>query len=224
MANFFRPSSYAVMVSPDLKHAWINIPKNASSFCQKVFDDNGWTMCHTDDLVDGILSANSIKKIVVLRDPVQRWISGFAQCMMDHNVDGILEILDKPAFWDTVFFNPIYDDHTEYQHRFIGNAENIKYIKIQDKGPKLQQQDTNRFYRDLSEYVRSTGGTSEFQFWKEPTNPADNDENKFAIYTKIHAILKERKDYQKKLRSLHIKDYTLFERFERFTTNENSTN
>ena len=65
------------MISPNLNHAWVNIPKNCSSFIQKVLDDNGWIMVK-HDLVDSILSSSSIEKIVVLRDPLQRWISGFA--------------------------------------------------------------------------------------------------------------------------------------------------
>jgi hypothetical protein len=71
-------------------------------------------------------------------------------------------------------FNPVFDDHTEYQHRFIGAAQNVKYINIQ-KTQDLQYTDPNRFYRDLTAFIRSAGGTSEFQYWKEPTNPAEND-------------------------------------------------
>jgi hypothetical protein len=218
MSNFFRPTSYAVMVSPGLTHAWINIPKNCSSFCQKVFDDNGWTMCHTDDLVDGILLAHTIKKIVVLRDPVERWISGFSQGMIDSNVEDVLDLLDNPAFWQTLRFNPVFDDHTEYQHRFIGAAQNVKYINIQNRTQDLQYTDPNRFYRDLTAFIRSAGGTSEFQYWKEPTNPAENDPGKFAIFNKLHAIIKERKEYYNILKNAHSKDYELYNTLTKFET------
>jgi hypothetical protein len=206
------------MVSPGLTHAWINIPKNCSSFCQKVFDDNGWTMCHTDDLVDGILLAHTIKKIVVLRDPVERWISGFSQGMIDSNVEDVLNLLDNPAFWQTLRFNPVFDDHTEYQHRFIGAAQNVKYINIQNRTQDLQYTDPNRFYRDLTAFIRSAGGTSEFQYWKEPTNPAENDPGKFAIFNKLHAIIKERKEYYNILKNAHSKDYELYNTLTKFET------
>ena len=218
MSNFFRPKSYAVMVSPGLTHAWINIPKNASSFCQKVFDDNGWTMCHTDDLVDGILLAHTIKKIVVLRDPVERWISGFAQCMIESNTEDVLNLLDNPAFWQTLRFNPVFDDHTEYQHRFIGAAQNVKYINMQTRTQELQYTDPNRFYRDLTAFVRSAGGTSEFQYWKEPVNPAENDPEKIAIFKKLHAIIKEHKGYYHILKNAHSKDYELYNTLTKFET------
>src|SRR5210317_2132459 len=123
---FFRPKHYAVMINPGFTHAWINIPKNASSFCQKVFDDNGWTMCNTDDLVDGILSAHTIKKIVVLRDPVQRWISGFAETYGYWNTDNahtrrldldkIDKLLENDVFWELIYNNPVMCSHTELQH------------------------------------------------------------------------------------------------------------
>ena len=218
MSNFFRPAAYAVMVSPGLTHAWINIPKNCSSFVQKVLDDNGWTMCHTDDLVDGILLAHTIKKIVVLRDPVERWISGFAQCMADHHTPHVLDLLDNHAFWQTLRFNPVFDDHTEYQHRFIGAAQNVKYINMQSRNTENIISDPNRFYRDLTEFVRNADGTSEFQYWKEPTNPAENDPEKFAIFKKLHAIIKEHKDYYIILKNAHSKDYELFNTLQKFET------
>ncbi len=218
MSNFFRPSSYAVMVSPDLKHAWINIPKNASSFCHTVFTNNGWTMCHADDLVDGILLAHTIKKIVVLRDPVERWISGFAQCMADHHTKDVLDLFDNPAFWHTVRINPIFDDHTEYQHRFIGTAQNITYINMQSRNIDNVISDPNRFYRDLTAFVRSFGGTSDFQYWQELTNPAENDLEKITIYNKLRAIIKENEDYYNILKNVHSKDYELFNTLQKFET------
>jgi len=218
VSNFFRPSSYAVMVSPDLKHAWINIPKNASSFCHTVFTNNGWTMCHADDLVDGILLAHTIKKIVVLRDPVERWISGFAQCMADHHTKDVLDLFDNPAFWHTVRINPIFDDHTEYQHRFIGTAQNITYINMQSRNIDNVISDPNRFYRDLTAFVRSFGGTSDFQYWQELTNPAENDLEKITIYNKLRAIIKENEDYYNILKNVHSKDYELFNTLQKFET------
>jgi hypothetical protein len=218
VSNFFRPSSYAVMVSPDLKHAWINIPKNASSFCHTVFTNNGWTMCHEDDLVDGILLAHTIKKIVVLRDPVERWISGFSQCMTDSPHKDLLELLDNNAFWHTVRINPVFDDHTEYQHRFIGAAQNVKYINMQSRNTHNEISDPNRFYRDLTAFVRSTGGTSDFQYWEEPTNPAENDPKKIAIYNKLRAIIKEKDHRNCILREAFTKDYELYNTLQKFET------
>jgi len=234
MSNFFRPTSYAVMVSPGLTHAWINIPKNCSSFVQKVLDDNGWIMCHTDALVDGILSAHTIKKIVVLRDPVQRWISGFAETYGYWNTDNahtkkldldkIDKLLENDAFWELVYNNPIMCSHTELQHRFIGTAKNVQYIKIQDK-PRggSQVSDPNRFYRELTEYIRWTGGSSNFERWTELTNPVSNDEGKQKVYNKILEVMNTNPEIHNRLTQAHSRDYGLFNELQRFTTNATAT-
>lgn len=216
---FFHPKHYAVMINPGLTNMWINIPKNASSFCQKVFDDNGWTMCHNNDLVDGFLSANSVKKIVILRDPVERWISGFSQCMSDsgQSLSTIFDLLENNAFWNTVFFNPVMDDHTEHQYRFIGNAQNITYVYMQSRSSTGVMGDPNRFYRELTDYVISTNGSSNFQHWKEPTNPAENNKKKLAINTKLRAIITENENYYDSLKCCYQKDYDLINTLERFT-------
>jgi len=233
MSNFFTPTSYAIMVSPSLTHAWINIPKNCSSFIQKVLDDNGWSML-TGDIADSILATDSIKKIVVLRDPVQRWISGFAETYGHWNTDNahtrkldldkIDKLLENDAFWELVYNNPVMCAHTELQHRFIGTAKNIQYIKIQDKtSDGLQVTDPNRFYRELTEYIRWTGGSSNFERWTELTNPVSNDEGKQRVYNKILEVVNTNPEIHDRLTKAHSRDYGLFNELQRFTTNATAT-
>jgi len=204
MADFFRPRSYAMKVDPTLKYAWINIPKNGSSFIQKALDDNAWNDV-PEDLIDGIIESPSIKKLVVLRDPEARWISGFAQCMSDRNVD-ILDLLDNNSFRNIIMLNPVYDDHTEYQHRFIGNAQNLEYIYMQKSRP-------NEFYRLLAAWIRKTGGVADFDNWRDLVNPASNNANKLAINNKLSVQFNK----DSALKDLHKTDYELFEKYERFT-------
>jgi hypothetical protein len=204
MSNFFRPRSYAMKVDPTLKYAWINIPKNGSSFIQKALDDNAWNEVH-DDLISSIAESPSVKKLVVLRDPVERWISGFAQCMSDRNIN-ILDLLDNSKFINTIMLNPVYDDHTEYQHRFIGNAQNLEYIYMQKTRP-------NEFYRLTAAWIRKTGGVADFDNWQDPVNPASNNANKLAINNKLSVQFNK----DKVLKDLHKTDYELFEKYDRFT-------
>jgi hypothetical protein len=204
MADFFRPRSYAMKVDPTLKYAWINIPKNGSSFIQKVLDDNAWNDV-SDDLINSIAKSPSVKKLVILRDPIERWISGFAQCMSDRNIN-ILDLLDNSKFINTIMLNPVYDDHTEYQHRFIGNAQNLEYIYMQKTRP-------NEFYRLLAAWIRKTGGVADFDNWQDPVNPASNNANKLAINNKLSVQFNK----DKVLKDLHKTDYELFEKYDRFT-------
>ena len=204
MVDFFRPHSYAMKVDPTLKYAWINIPKNGSSFIQQVLDDNAWNNV-PEDLISSIAESPSVKKLVVLRDPIERWISGFAQCMSDRNIN-ILDLLDNSKFINTIMLNPVYDDHTEYQHRFIGNAQNLEYIYMQKSRP-------NEFYRLLAAWIRNTGGTADFDNWQDPVNPASNNDNKLAINNKLSVQFNK----DTVLKGLHKTDYELFEKYDRFT-------
>ena len=201
---FFRPKSYAMKVDPKLKYAWINIPKCASSFVQKALDDNGWNNV-PEDCIQALSESESIKKLVVLRDPVDRWISGFAQCMTDRPHSEMLELLKQDAFWHTLALNPVLDDHTEYQYRFIGKAKNLEYIYLQPSKP-------NKFYREFAQWVRNTGGTADFDHWKDPINPAKNNSAKLDIIENISVQFKKNT-----LMDLHKKDYQLLERYDRFT-------
>lgn len=62
--------------SPDAKFFAVNIPKNASSYLSGLLDHNGWTSAKLGE----ITIAREIEKVVVvLRDPVDRWVSGIVQ-------------------------------------------------------------------------------------------------------------------------------------------------
>ncbi len=226
MVNFLRPDNYAMKVDPTFKYAWINIPKNCSSFVQKVLDDNSWIDV-ADDIIDSVLSSNNIEKIVVLRDPVQRWISGFAETfsiqddwdpILHIDLDKLDTLLDMEEFWKVIYVNPVMCIHTEHQHRHIGNAKNIRYIKLQDKQPDNRSvTDPNRFYRELTDYIRYTGGVSNFQHWTELTNPVNSDNRKLRVYNKILNTIQKDPSIKKELKDCHEQDYELFHNLERFT-------
>jgi hypothetical protein len=62
------------LISPDTAKFIVNIPKNASSYLLNWSNQNGW---FADPAID---FAHTIKEIIiVLRDPEERWVSGFAQ-------------------------------------------------------------------------------------------------------------------------------------------------
>ena len=218
------------MVSPNLKHAWVNIPKNCSSFIQKILDDNNWTVVQSEagnytDLVDSILSSKSVEKIVILRDPVQRWISGFAETfgLQEYNVKIALNDLSdrfaSDAWWKIVYQNPVMCFHTEMQHRFIWNAKNVKYIKMQDKNPIDQGHvvtNPNKFFKEFTNYINYTGGTSDFQNWKELINPVHSDKNKLLVYNKILECIKNNKNILDELKNALYEDYNLFYDLEKF--------
>ena len=69
------------LVSPDQARFVVNIPKNASSFMVDWTGRNGWTSATVGDACDW----HRVQEVIVLlRDPLQRWISGVAQYLSGH--------------------------------------------------------------------------------------------------------------------------------------------
>lgn len=98
---------------------YLNIPKNASTYLSNTLLNNGWQHHTLGD------SSHLVKQcIVVLRDPVERWISGFATyCSSwllgygygsDHLVADYNQLTER-----IVFDNLIFDDHTAPQSWFV---------------------------------------------------------------------------------------------------------
>ena len=150
--------------------------------------------------MDGIKRAPSIKKIVILRDPIERWISGFSECWSSYTP--IIEMLDTTIFWQTVYKNPVYDDHTEFQHRFVRNTVNVEYIYLNSSS------NAEKFYTDFASWIRKAGYSADFDNWKDPINPKSNNKTKLDINNKLHLKLKDKNLYQL-LKDTHSKDFKL---------------
>ncbi len=100
------------MSKSDSDLMYINIPKNASSWTKLNLKDWGWEFYnyHTDNL--------NKHALVVLRDPVERWLSGIAEYMTLYHVD-----VDPTPWFDLVFDRIAFDDHTESQVLFLQNID-----------------------------------------------------------------------------------------------------
>lgn len=106
------------MYNQDLKQCYINIPKNASSFLREVFKDSGWKHMHHG------MNMDINNHIIVLRDPIERWLTGIAQHITTnilgenfgstHYID-----LDNELVQKLIFDQIVFDDHTEQQSWFL---------------------------------------------------------------------------------------------------------
>ncbi len=122
--------------SPDKKYFFLGIPKNASTYLSNTLLANGW---HHHTL--GNDSEYIQQMIVVLRDPIERWISGFGTYVSswilgpgygsDHFVQDYNELSER-----LIFESQILDDHTTPQARFIHtaleiyNPQTVHYVKL----------------------------------------------------------------------------------------------
>jgi hypothetical protein len=89
---------------------YVYIPKNASSWTKPNLIDWGWEFYnfHTDNL--------NKHALVILRDPVERWVSGIAEYLALYHTD-----MQAP-FYETerlIFDRITFDDHTEKQVKFL---------------------------------------------------------------------------------------------------------
>lgn len=101
------------MTHPNTDLMYVNIPKNASSWTKPILLEQGWEIYnyHTDNLYHK-------HAMVVLRNPVERWLSGIAEYMYlyHRNID---PAHFSSCFFDLVFDRIAFDDHTERQILFL---------------------------------------------------------------------------------------------------------
>ena len=121
---------------------YIPIPKNSSSYIGKLVLANNWKVANflKTDLTNK-------KIIVVLRDPVSRWISGMAQYLCSaivsqgYTADTIIDNWN-PVMESLIFDRVIFDDHTEKQLYFINTIpkESCVYFNgVHGIGESLQK-------------------------------------------------------------------------------------
>ena len=109
---------------------YLNIPKNASTYLTNILYNNGWNY-HSADC------SQFNQCIVVLRDPIDRWVSGFATYASswllsagygsDHFVEDYTPLVER-----LIFDNLVFDDHTTPQAEFVSQlpAIDITYFKL----------------------------------------------------------------------------------------------
>jgi hypothetical protein len=94
---------------------YLHIPKNASSFVKGCLINSGWQ--HSDTFV------KADQYLVVLRDPLERWLSGMAEFQVNSG-QSELDI-------ETAFKTITFDDHTEQQIYFLKGVDliNTTFLK-----------------------------------------------------------------------------------------------
>jgi hypothetical protein len=129
-------------LSPDCSQFIVNIPKNASSYMLDWAGRNKWSMAQVGDNCDWH-KVNEV--IVVLRDPLERWISGIAQYLhsyilsvhgfngpifpgepvteFDKGFDANQFVNEYNQIVERLIFDQInrFDDHVWPQHEFFYN-------------------------------------------------------------------------------------------------------
>lgn len=157
---------------------YVHIPKNASSFIKGcLLGSHKFT--HSDTLV------KNNKYLVVLRDPIERWVSGMAQ----------YEINSKLS--DIPYEQITLDDHTERQVYFLQSVDLTKcdFIMVDD-----QLTNNLNLWFKAHNYKVDTNSL--------PTFNAGQEELK----TKYQTIIDNDSDFMLKLKQHFADDYKLINR------------
>lgn len=114
--NYYEPRGHVFgecWSAPNTDLMYVNIPKNATSWTKPNLQDWGWENYnyHTDNLYHKTA-------IIVLRDPVERWVSGIAEYLYLYHRDWPTESFNKQML-DLIFDKIAFDDHTEKQVYFL---------------------------------------------------------------------------------------------------------
>ena len=114
----------------DVDWVFVNIPKNASSWMIRAFGRG------REDNFLNTPSARRRQYLAVLRDPVDRWVSGFAQAQVGtapwHSAHY------HQLGWPQVFAQIVFDNHTEPQVSFLHGLDtgDVTWFRF---GPDLAQ-------------------------------------------------------------------------------------
>jgi hypothetical protein len=161
---------------------FINIPKNASSFVKGYLLSDNWTQC--DHLV------NSQTYFAILRDPIERWLSGIAQYQFNSN-QYEMNIAD-------IFKNITFDDHTELQSYFLQTVDLSKTIFLKcDDNLKL----------NLINYFKTQGHDIGWRIM--PNINASTEDIRSTLKDNMRQLVDSNPDYMLQLKKHFAADYEL---------------
>ena len=126
------------LVSPDESWVYIPITKNASSFTEYILKHKcDWR--ESNFIAESKLTEKKI--LVVLRDPLDRWMTGVVEHFDRKNSINSGVRLDNEHLLYYVFNQGALDEHSELQVNFLKGIEmgNCTFIKLEDNYTNLFQ-------------------------------------------------------------------------------------
>lgn len=203
------------LLAPDCSRFIVNMPKNASSFVLDWVSHNGYTQATVGDACDW----SSVKTmIVILRDPVQRWVSGVAQYITSYilsncgpngpyykhtqytkyiSADAFIaqynDVVDRILFDNAVWL----DDHVWPQHMIFENLLHKVERKFFKFGPNLQT--------ELSQWL----GWQSVSCLDQNRGSDNSETRKLQQFFSTH--LNNRPDLRERIQKFYHKDYKLIQ-------------
>lgn len=121
-------TSSTKLINLTIEHCWQQIPVNASTWATATLLASDFTRTSTID--------NNYTTIVFLRDPIDRWLSGVAQCICGKypQYTSLEGIRDHSLLLDLIFTYIQLDVHTGLQTDFLKelNLSQTKFFMVND--------------------------------------------------------------------------------------------
>ena len=178
------------MTHPDSDLMYIHIPKNASSWTKPNLQDWGWEFFnyHQDSL--------NKHAIIVLRDPIERWISGIAEYFTLYHPNLSLSFHET---YDVIFDKITFDDHTERQVNFIDgiDTDNATFFWC-DKN----------YRENFSNFIKEHLGDNAYSRY-DYQHVSENSPNRHRIKNIITRLLETEPKYKQQLENYFKRDYEL---------------
>lgn len=175
---------------------YIPVLKNAHSWGKQFFSHN--FNCN-EKVYIGSENADQYKDkkfVVILRDPIERWISALAQYLIDF--DNPVEMLDDPVIYKLITDGAALDAHGMLQrYSLIGLDESKTIFFMCDEN---LERNINLFSMEF--YKKSTESVGDF-------NKHINDKQKTFLYPKIKNMVLQDPIALNKLKKFYLNDYAL---------------
>lgn len=196
--NYWNRRGYisgSCMYHANLKYCYVNIPKNASSFLREIFKDTGWKHMHLG------MNMEIKATIVVLRDPIERWITGIAQHIttnvLGENFGSTHYLEQNNELVERIIFDQIvFDDHTEQQSWFLEpfSLDNAVFFYCD-----------NTLSKNLDSYFNN-----KFDFTNKPyVNVSKDQFDNANLVEHFKKLVYNNKLYFNRLKSYFVRDYDL---------------
>jgi hypothetical protein len=205
---------------------YIHIPKNASSWTkhhtpgylfnyrtQKFYEDI--PSQYNIDVSTWSEHLQNVQYVVILREPINRWVTGLAQYLQGWDPAHPLHI--NNVDWDSIFDTVVFDSHTQPQCDFIKGIDHSKttWLRCDDtlanNFGKMMEQFTGTPFNLTTE---DQDPTNVFNITKK-INPTVTElfttELQQNIVNRINEKLSSNPDYLNRLRSFYKEDFELFE-------------
>jgi hypothetical protein len=208
------------LLSPDCSQFIVNMPKNASSFILDWGNHHGWSQAVVGDSCDW----HNVKEVIVIvRDPLERWISGVAQYVTGYILSN--QGPNGPYFPDS----EVAEEYTQYisAEQFISQYNTVVDRLIFDNAVWLDDHvwpqckifenllpDVSRTFIRFGPDLETT--LSNKLSWKPIENLDKNQGKQHSDTKKLQEFfsnhLNNRPDLVKRLKNFYRNDYQLIEK------------